>query len=60
MRTKVYAFKPKGKLYKVYVTKTIHGKSKSSKSRRSSGAAADCISGLIANVVVRSIFGRKK
>lgn len=62
MRTKVYSFKPKGKGYTVYATKTDHSRSGmgSSSSRRSGGAASNFVSGAIANFIVRGIFGMKK
>ena len=62
MRTKVYSFKPKGKGYNVYATKTYHGRSGSSgssRSRRSSGVG-DALIGLVAKGIVRGIFGMKK
>ena len=60
MRTTVYSFKPKGKGYNVYATKTYHGKSsRSSSSRRSSGVG-DALIGLVAKGIVRGIFGMKK
>ena len=60
MRTKVYSFKPKGKGYTVYATKTYHEKSsRSSSSRRSSGIG-DALIGLVAKGIVRGIFGMKK
>lgn len=63
MRTKVYSFKPKGKGYNVYATKTYHGRSgssSSSRSRRSGGAGTNFVSSVLANFIVRGIFGMKK
>ena len=63
MRTKVYSFKPKGKGYTVYATKTYHGRSgssSSSRSRRSGGAGTNFVSSVLANFIVRGIFGMKK
>ena len=61
MRTKVYSFKPKGKGYRVYATKSYHGKvgTSSTRSRRSSGVG-DALIGMVAKGLVRSFFGRKK
>ena len=64
MKTKVYSFKPKGKGYDVYVTKTYHGRgsgssARSSSSRRSSGIG-DALIGLVAKGIVRGLFGMKK
>ena len=63
MRTKVYSFRPKGKGYTVYATKTYHGKTYSSNrsgySRRSSGVGSILI-GMLAKGIVRSLFGRKR
>lgn len=64
MRTKVYSFKPKGKGYNVYVTKTYHGRGSGSSSRsslsRRSGGVGDALIGLAARGIVRGIFGMKK
>lgn len=62
MRTKVYSFKPKGKGYTVYATKTDHSRRgmDSSSSRRSGSATGDFVSGVIANFIVRGILGIKK
>ena len=64
MRTKVYSFKPKGKGYHVYATKTYHGVRNSSGSsssyRRSGGAGINFVSSVLANFIVRGIFGVKK
>lgn len=62
MRTKVYSFKPKGKGYTVYATKTDHsrrGMGRSS-SRRSGGVMSDFVCGVIARMLVRGIFGFRK
>lgn len=62
MRIKVYSFKPKGKGYTVYATKTCHRKpnisSRSNLSRRSSGMG-DVLIGMVAKGITRSIFGKK-
>lgn len=66
MRTKVYSFKPKGKGYHVYATKTSHsrrgmgGSSRSSGSRRSGGACLDFVSGVFARFLVHGVLGMKK
>ena len=60
MRTKVYSFKPKGKGYNVYATKTYHGKSSCSSSPRRSSGVGDALIGLAAKGIVRGIFGMKK
>lgn len=62
MRTKVYSFKPKGKGYNVYATKTYYGRSgssSSSRSRRSSGVG-DALIGLFAYGITKAIFGKKR
>ncbi len=62
MRTKVYSFKPKGKGYTVYATKTYHGKpnssSRSGYSRRSSGMG-NILIGILARGIVQGIFGQE-
>lgn len=60
MRNKVYSFKPKGKGYNVYATRTYHGRSSSNRSRRSGGAGTNFVSSVLANFIVRGIFGMKK
>lgn len=67
MRTKVYSFKPKGKSYDIYATKTYGGiRSASNRPRhsryssRSGGVMSNFISGAIARFIVYGIFGMKK
>lgn len=62
MRTKVYAFKPKGKGYTQYVTKTYHGKNGGSSSSRSKKTSimTDYVSGVIAKAIVHGVLGMKK
>ena len=66
MRTKVYCFKPKGKGYDVYATKTYSGirnssgSSKRSGSYRRGGAGTDFVCTLLAKFVVHGLFGMKK
>lgn len=57
MRNKSYSYKPKGKGYRVYATRTSHGKSsRSTSSRRPRGGVDDALIGLLA----KAIFGKKR
>ena len=67
MRTKVYSFKPKGKSYTVYGTKTYGGvrnyynrSGHSGSSRRSGGAMSNFVSGALARFIVHGLFGIKR
>lgn len=67
MRTKVYSFKPKGKSYTIHATKTYGGvrnyssrSTSSSSYRRNGGAGINFVSSVLANFIVRGIFGMKK
>ncbi len=66
MQTTVYAFKPKGKGYTVYATKTCRnrrgqGRRSSSFSSHGSGSTGlGFVSSMLAHFVVRGAFGKKK
>lgn len=61
MRNKTYSYKPRKKGYSVYATKTYHGRSRSSgRSQRSGSTGTVFVSGALANIIVRGIFGMKK
>lgn len=65
MRTKVYTFKPKG-CGTVYATSTSHSRrgmgGRSSQSNRSQrcGVGTNFVCSVLANFIVRGIFGMKK
>lgn len=65
MRTKVYTYKPKGRGTS-YITKTDHsrrgmggGSSSSRYSKKSGGVMSDFVSGGLARLIVRGLFGSK-
>ncbi len=61
MISKVYSFKPKGKGYRLYRTRTYSGKPNIvSNKQRSSGNFGDALIGMIAGGIARSLFGKKK
>ena len=62
MRTKVYSFKPKGKGYDVFVTKTYHGspqRADRSDYRRRSGGMSGILIGMVAKGILSGIFKKK-